>query len=352
MPLVAKLACTLAALTIATPAAQHPTTMAVSTTTAAADTSIVRFDHSVDKLIAPNAIIERVATGFVFTEGPMWHEGRLWFSDEEGGHTVAITPDGQVSILVDYTHPPYAPTNGHKLGPNAMATAPDGSVVLCEQYARAVERLVGDPRKGDLHPVPYFDSYQGHRLNSPNDLVFARDGSFYFTDPPYGLPLHDKDPNKQLPFNAVFHVTGTVAAPVLTPVIKDLTLPNGLALSPDGKILYVNNSGPDMRVLRYDVQPDGSVTNERVLARFTKADGPGVPDGMKLDSHGNIWTTAAGGIRIITPEGKILAQFKLPEIAANLAWGGPDGRTLYITARKSIYRVQTLVQGNLPLFRK
>jgi gluconolactonase len=326
--------------------------MTAQTPAAAPQMSIVRFDRAVDSLIAPNATIDRVATGFTFTEGPMWREGRLWFSDEEGGHTVAITPHGHVTILVDYTHPPYAPTNGHKLGPNAMATAPDGTVVLCEQYARAVERLIGNAAKGELHPVPYFTSYQGHRLNSPNDLVFARDGSFYFTDPPYGLPLHDKDPAKELPFNAVYHVTGPRDAPVLTPVIKDLTLPNGLALSPDEKILYVNNSGPDMRVLRYDVQPDGSVTNERVLARFTAADGPGVPDGMKLDSRGNIWTTAPGGVRIITPEGKILAQFKIPEKAANVAWGGPDGRDLYITARTSIYHVHTLVRGNMPVYRK
>jgi gluconolactonase len=307
----------------------------------APDTQILLLDPALDALIAPGAHIELIAFGFNFTEGPMWREGRLWFSDEEGGKTIAVTPTGQLTTLIDYIKAPFAPANSAKLGPTAMATAPDGSVVMCEQYARAVARLTGDP----VHPVPFFQNFEGKRLNSPNDLVFTANGSFYFTDPPYGLKLHDKDPAKQLPFNAVFHdVDGK-----LTPIITDLTLPNGIALSPDGHTLYVNNSGPAERVIAYPLQPDGTVGAPHDVIDFTGHEGHGVPDGLKVDSLGNLWTTGPGGIRIVTPQGKVLGQLQLPVTAANLAWG-EDGHSLYITATGNIYRLRTKVLGVMPHF--
>lgn len=312
---------------------------------AAPDTSIVRFDPGLDQLLDTHAPIELLTSEPVFTEGPMWREGRLWFSDEEGGKTMAITPEGKLTVLIDYTKPPFEPKDGGRLGPNAMAAAPDGTVVMCEQYARAVERLVGDPATHNLRPVPFLTGWEGKRFNSPNDLVFAKDGSFYFTDPTYGLKLRDKDPHKELPFNAVFYYKDGK----LTPVIKDLETPNGLALSPDGKTLYVNNSGPDMRIVAYPVHADGTVGEGHNLITFTEAQGDGVPDGMKLDAHGNIWSTGPGGIRVITPEGKVLGQIKLPKVAANLAWG-EDGTVLYICARSNVYRLKTKTMGLLPAF--
>ena len=306
---------------------------------------VVRLDPALDSLIAPGTEPAVVAGGYVFTEGPMWRSGRLWFSDEEGGRVHALTPDGQDETLLDYTQPPYGRPDHARIGPNGMATDNSGSVVLLQQYGRAVVRLAGEPPS--LHPVPFFDSYEGKRLNSPNDLVFLPDGSFFFTDPPYGLKGGDKDPAKELSFNGVFHVKDGK----LTPVIKDLTLPNGIALSPDNRTLYVNNSGPAQRVIAYPLNADGSVGAARDVIAFTGKEGDGVPDGMKVDARGNVWTTGPGGIRILTPEGKILGQVKLPEVAANVAWGGNDGRTLYITARKHIYRIQTLVGGTLPAFR-
>jgi len=306
---------------------------------------VLRLAPALDRLIAPGAEPEIFSGGYVFTEGPMWREGRLWFSDEEGGKVHAITPDGQDTVLVDFTQGPYASPDGGKIGPNAMATSKDGSVVMCQQYARAVVRLTGKPSA--LKPEPFFDSYEGKRLNSPNDLVFLPDGSFFFTDPPYGLKGRDHDPAKQLSFDGVFYYKSGK----LTPIIKDLTLPNGIALSPDNKTLYVNNSGPAERVIAYPLHPDGSVGPPHDLIDFTGKEGPGVPDGMKIDRQGDIWTTGPGGIRIITPEGKVLGQILLPETAANLAWGG-DGSTLYITARTHIYRLHTLVQGYLPAFRR
>ena len=296
--------------------------------------------------MAPGEKPEVVAKGYTFTEGPMWRGGRLWFADEEGDKIHALTPDGQDEVLVDFKQGPYARPDGGKVGPNAMATDSNGTVVELQQYARAVVHLAGGT--GAVHPVPFFDSYLGKRLNSPNDLVFLPDGSFFFTDPPYGLKQGDKDPAKQLPFNAVFlYQNGT-----LIPVITDLTLPNGVALSPDNKTLYVNNSGPAQRVIAYDLNPDGSVGTARDVITFTGKEGPGVPDGLKVDARGNIWTTGPGGIRIVTPAGKVLGQIRLPEVAANLAWGGDDGRTLYITARSHIYRLQTTVGGTLPAFRR
>jgi gluconolactonase len=310
---------------------------------AAESPRVVRLDPALDQLVDAAAPVELVASGFVFTEGPMWREGRLWFSDEEGGKTVAVTPEGKVTVLIDYTQPPFSAAG--KLGPNAMATAPDGSVILCEQYARAVERLVPGPGESGPHPVPFFSAYEGKRLNSPNDLVFAADGSFFFTDPPYGLKERDADPKKELAFDGVFHVKDGK----LTPVITDLTLPNGVALSPDGRTLYVNNSGPAERVIAYPLHSDGSVGPAHDIIDFTGSEGRGIPDGLKVDSLGNLWTTGPGGIRIVTPAGKVLGQIKLPVVAANLAWG-EDGHSLYITASGNIYRLHTRVHGPLPTF--
>ena len=310
-----------------------------------------RLDPALDQLIAPGTKPESIAGPYTFTEGPMWREGRLWFSDEEGDkvHALTVTPSGvKDEVIVDFTQPPYGHADHAKIGPNGQAPAPNGSVVMMRQYARDVIHLNGNPPH--VKPQPWFDNYNGHHLNSPNDVVFAPDGSFFFTDPNYGLKLRDKDPNKQLPYQAVFRVTGEKHA-TLTPIITDLATPNGIALSPDNRILYVNNSGPDQRIVAYDVHPDGTVSNARNLITFTGKEGEGVPDGMKIDSHGNIWSTGPGGIRIITPQGKVLGQIILPEVAANCAWGD-DGTTLYITARTHIYRIRTKVKGYLPAFRR
>lgn len=305
---------------------------------------VLRLAPALDQLIAPGIEPEVVSGGYVFTEGPMWRDGRLWFSDEEGDRVHAVTPDGRDTILIDFARAPYGRPDHQKTGPNAMATSKDGSVVMCEQYNRAVVRLAGQP--GHLRAVPFFNSYQGKHLNSPNDLVFLPDGSFFFTDPPYGLKSRDHDPAKQLSFNGVFHYKDGK----LTPIITNLTLPNGIALSPDNKTLYVNNSGPKERVIAYPLRADGTVGPSHDVIDFTGKEGPGVPDGMKTDSRGDIWTTGPGGIRILTPAGNVLGQIVLPEVAANLAWGG-DGSTLYITAQTHVYRLQTLVHGHLPAFR-
>jgi gluconolactonase len=189
-----------------------------------------------------------------------------------------------------------------------MVTDKDGTVILAQQGGRKVVRI-------DLHHklVPFLDKFEGKKFNSPNDLVFAPDGTLWITDPSYGLAEGDKDPAQELPFNGVYHY----ADGKLTAAIKDLTLPNGLAFSPDGKTLYVCNSGPKMAVHQYHVASDGSLTEGPVLITYPDGSGPGVPDGMRVDSAGNMGTTAPGGIRIITPDGKVLGQIKLPETAGD-----------------------------------
>lgn len=304
---------------------------------------IERLDPALDAIIAPGTTIERVATGFKFTEGPLWRQGRLWFSDLRDDKVLAVTADGKVEVLIAHAGglDPFPPDS--YLGSNAMATDKDGSVLLVQQGGRKIVRL-----DAQLRPTTFLDKYQGKKLNSPNDLVFAPDGSLWFTDPPFGLSKMDKDPAKELAFNGVYrYANGTLQA-----VIKDLTLPNGLALSPDGKTLYVANFGPERFVKAYDVGADGAVSNARVLIQYAADEKrPGGPDGLKVDSAGNIWTTGPGGIRIITPRGKVLGQLVLPEVAANLAFA-EQGKSAYITASSSIYKLPLRTPGTMPLYQR
>ena len=303
---------------------------------------VERFDPALDQLIAPGTKIERVATGFTFTEGPLWHKGRLWFSDVRGDKLRALSRDGRVKVLIDKAGGAVNPPPGANMGPNAMVPAPDGTVLLVQMGARRISRI--DSHLG-LHP--FLSTYHGKRFNSPNDLVYDRDGSLWFTDPPFGLVGMDKDPAKELPFSGVFrYANGKLKA-----VITDLTLPNGIGFSPDWKTLYVSNSGPDRFVRAYHVGADGRLSNPRDLIHYPAGNDPDVPDGLKVDERGDVWSTGPGGIRIISPTGRVLGQIKLPEVAANLAFA-EDGHTLYITASTSVYRLHTKVKGELPLYYK
>ena len=304
--------------------------------------SIVRLDPAFDSLVPQDAVIEKVAGGFQFTEGPVWRPGGvLWFSDVTGNVVRSVTPGGQVKVLIPNaggeTHAP----PGSFIGPNGMISDKDGYVLLCQHTNRRIVRV-----SKDLKTSPYLEKFEGKRFNSPNDLVYRSDGTLYFTDPPYGLLKQDDDPAKELKFNGVFRYSKGK----LTAEIKDLNRPNGIALSPDQKTLYVDNSDETKRIwMRYDVAPDGSLSNGRLFADVTAEKEAGLPDGFKVDSRGNIWSSGPAGIWVFSPEGKHLGTLKTPEVPANCNWGD-DGKTLYITAVTSVYRIKLSVMGEKPLY--
>jgi gluconolactonase len=319
-----------------TPAASTPQTPV-------ATGAVVRLDPAIDALVPEDARVEKVAGGFTFTEGPVWRPGMgLWFSDILGDVVRQWSPNGKV---IEILHPMGFPAEmwgGRGLvGPNAMVADKDGAILLCEHANRRIVRITSDMLISVL-----VDRYQGKRLNSPNDLVYRSDGSLYFTDPPYGMPKENTDPAKELPFNGVFRL----ANGKLQVIIKDLSLPNGIAFSPDQKTLYVDNSDPAHKIwMKYDVAADGTVKNGQLMADGTADPGSGNPDGMKLDSQGNIYSAGPGGLWVFSPAGKHLGTIKVPEIVSNCAWGD-DGKTLYITARTSVYRIRLSVPGEKVLY--
>ena len=304
---------------------------------------ILRLDPAFDALVAPDAKIERVATGFTFTEGPVWRpEGVLWFSDVPGNLVRSVTPAGQVKVILENAGggAPPAPA-GAFIGPNGMISDADGTVLLCQHGQRRIVR-VGK----DMSITPYLDKFEGHRFNSPNDLVYRSDGALYFTDPPYGLTKQDDDPAKELKFNGVFLYKDKK----LTVLIKDLDRPNGIALSPDEKTLYVSNSDEKKRFwMRYDVAPNGTISNGRMFYDLADAKEQGIPDGMKVDSKGNVYAAGPEGVWVFSSDGKHLGTIQPGETAANCNWGD-DGKTLYITASTGIYRIRVNVPGEKPLY--
>ncbi len=265
--------------------------------------------------------------------------GDSWFSDVPASKLIAVTADGKVETLIEESGGAPTPSSSKFKGSNGMVTDKDGTVLLTRHSAREIARV-----DAKLGLTTFLARFEGKRFNSPNDLVFAPDGSLWFTDPPFGLAGQLKDKAKEIPFSGVYRYAGGK----LTAAVKDLPFPNGIGFSPDGKILYVTNSLPAMALWRYDVAADGSVSNGKPLVSW-----PGtaddVPDGLKVDAAGNIWTSGPGGIRIVAPDGKILGQIKLPEVAANLGWAD-EGKTVYIAGSSTIYRMALAGKGKMPLY--
>ncbi len=307
--------------------------------------SIVRLDPAFDELVPKDAQIEKLADSFTFTEGPIWRpSGVLWFSDVVGNVVRQYSPsDGKVTEVLNpggYDGKGNLPAGGYN-GPNGMTADKDGAVLLCQHGFRRIVRI-----GSDMKVTTVVEKYQGKRLNSPNDVVYRSDGAFYFTDPPYGLPKGDDDPAKELKFNGVYRM----AKGKLQPVIKDLSRPNGIAFSPDQKILYIGNSDEKNKVwMAYDVAENGTVGKGRLFADVTAEKEEGVPDGMKMDEKGNLWASGPGGIWVFSPDGKHIGTIKLPEVPANCNWGD-DSKSLYITARTGLYRIKLSVAGEKQLY--
>lgn len=265
---------------------------------------------------------ELVATGFKFTEGPVWHpDGVLFFSDIPAHRIFKLMLDGTSEI--------YREPSG---GANGLTLDRQGRLIACEYHSRRVSRTETD---GTITVLA--DNYRGKRLNSPNDVVVKSDGSIYFTDPFYGFPA---DQERELDFQGVYRI-----APdgLISLLVDDFGVPNGLAFSPDERILYIDDSR-HQHVRAFDVLSDGSLANGRVLIDM-KADARGAADGMKVDTTGNLYVTGAGGTWIVSPTGEHLGTIVTPELPENCAFGGPDYKTLFIAARTSIYSIGLKIDG-------
>lgn len=305
--------------------------------------SIVRADAALDRLVAPDAKVEKLAGGFQFTEGPIWRrDGSLVFSDIPANTMYRWTSDGQVAEFLKPSgmDEPGWP-EGAFVGSNGLTLDSAGRIVICEHGNRRVTRLEENGSKTVLA-----ERFEGKRLNSPNDAVYKSDGSLYFTDPPYGLVGREEDPAKELPYQAVFRLT---TAGELQMLYDGLKRPNGLAFSPDERVMYVANSDAARKIwMRFDVRTDGSLANGEVFYDATAEAAEGLPDGMKVDTEGNLYCTGPGAVWVFEPGGRVLGKIVLPEIAANLHWGEADAGTLYITARTGLYRVRTRARGIRP----
>jgi gluconolactonase len=303
---------------------------------------IVRLDPSLDRIIPRGATLEKLAGGFQFIEGPVWHpDGYLLFSDPNANTIYRWSPEGSVSVFRSKSG--YSGFNigeYHQPGSNGLTLDRNGLLTINEHGNRRVTRL---ERTGKITVLA--DQYKGKRLNSPNDLVYRSDGTLYFTDPPFGLPKAFDDPRKELPFSGVYMVKDSQVA-LLT---KELSGPNGIAFSPDERYLYVDNWDLKRKVLmRYDVNADGTIANGKVFYDFTKDPEPVALDGIKVDEQGDVYVSAPGGIWILSPSGKALGHIVPPEHDANFTFGDEDGKSLYLTASTGLYRLRVNVPGIRP----
>jgi gluconolactonase len=301
-----------------------------------AQIEVRRLDPRLDAVVGEHAVVERVAGGFEFTEGPLWSpDGALLFSSPNTNVIYRLDPEaGRVTVFRSKSG--YAGVDiGRYMQPgsNGLAFSPDGLLTICQHGNRRVLRV--NPH-GDTTVLA--DRYDGRRLNSPNDLVYGSDGTLYFTDPPFGLPDTFADPAKELGFSGVFAVRdGSVEL-----ITDELRGPNGIALTPDERHLYVGNWDPDHKVvMRYDLSAGGP---GEVLCDLTGQPGDDAIDGIKVDPAGRLFVCGPGGIWVLSPDGEKLGLLELPEAPHNLAWGDADGRSLYVTALTSIYRLR--LQGD------
>jgi gluconolactonase len=303
---------------------------------------VKRVDPALDAIVPEGLTIEKLADGFLFTEGPVWvPEGYLLFSDPNANTIYRWSPDGQVSVF--RTKSGYAGTDVGEYGQpgsNGITLDPEGRVTIDEHGNRRVVRI---EKNGAVTVLA--DRFEGKRLNSPNDLVYRSDGTLFFTDPPFGLPKAFDDRRKELPFSGIYSLKDGK----LQLGAQDLTGPNGLALSPDERYLYVGNWDEKKKVvMRYEVHADGSLSNGQVFFDMTDAPGEDALDGVKVDMQGNVYVSGPGGLWILSPDGKHLGTIRGPEHPHNLAWGDSDGRTLYLTAQTGLYRVRLKIPGIRP----
>jgi gluconolactonase len=312
-----------------------------------------RLDASIDRIVPAEAKMERVVSGFKWIEGPVWADGRLFFAEIPSNSIRTWTPGKGVSIFLQPSgYLGKEPYGGPESGSNGMTLDARGRLTAAGHAQRDVYRLESFDAKGTITILA--DTYQGKKLNSPNDVVYKSDGSLYFTDPPYGLRTQgDRDPEKQLDVNGVYRIPHAQEQKAGAPperdqlqlVVSDLTRPNGIAFSPDEKYLYVDSTEPKKIWMRYTVKADGTLTDAKLLYDDTADRRPGGPDGMKVDEEGNIYSAGPGGVWIFSSEGKALGTIVMPGRISNVAWAGEDRKMLYMTGSEGIFRVHLKIEG-------
>ena len=303
--------------------------------------AIGRHSAGIENILPKDAKIEVLAEGFTWTEGPVWvaDGGYLLFTDIPPNRVMRWKEGEGVSLYLTPSGFTGEATKSKEPGANGLTLDSAGNLILCQHGDRRVARMNAPLSQPKPEFVTLADRWNGKRLNSPNDAVFDSKGNLYFTDPPYGLEKQADDPAKEIPFQGVYRrrPDGT-----LDLLLDSLSRPNGIALSPDEKTLYIANSDPAKAIwMAYDVQPDGSLKNGRLFYDATSKVGdafPGLPDGLKVNPQGVLFATGPGGVWIFNPDGMLLGEIFTEQATSNCAFGN-DGKALYITADNYLMRV-------------
>ena len=311
--------------------------------------SVERLSPAINDLITKNAKIEILAEGYVWSEGPVWVENGefLLYSDVPTNKVYKWKEGIGVSVFLDPSGFTAKSHRSGESGSNGLTLDSQGRLVLCQHGDRRVARMKASTQNPKSEFVTLAANYQGAKFNSPNDLVYNQRGELYFTDPPYGLIKKEKDPNKEIEYQGVFLLRKNGNVDLVT---KELERPNGIALSPDEKTLYVANShGPRPIWMSYELKKNGLIKKGKVFfdsSQYRKKhpDRLGGNDGMKVDVKGNVWATGPGGVLIFSPQGEHLGTILTGQRTANCAFGG-DGSTLYITADMYLMRIETTTKG-------
>jgi len=294
------------------------------------------------KIASQDSKIEKIADGFQFTEGPVWHkDGYLLFSDIPANIIFKYVSGEGTSTFIENSG--FIGTDIEAAGPGSNGLTFDklGNLFICQHGARQVLKI---DRAGNYLPIAR--QFGGKRLNSPNDAVVMSNGIIFFTDPPWGLPKNADDPAKELEVQGVFRLNqGSLEI-----IDKELVLPNGIAFSPDEKYLYIADTDGDKKLYyKYEVDENGNVSNKSLFFDASNLDGKGGPDGIKVDKKGNCYFTGPGGVLVISPKGEHLGTIVPPEQPANIGWGGKDGKTLFMTCRTGLYSIKLKISGVKPM---
>ena len=299
--------------------------LALFATLAFADDFDIKNPEEFKKIIPEGAKVQKEASGFKFVEGPTWIKsggGYLVFSDIPNNKIMKWTAKDGVSVFREDSK-----------NANGNTTDPDGLLVTAQHGSRSVTRTGKDNKL-----ITLVDKYNGKAFNSPNDVVVKSDGTIWFTDPDYGIPKGEK---KEQEGNWVYRFDPAKNELKVLFTEKIFEKPNGLAFSPDEKILYIADSGPPRLIRAFEVRDDGTVVGGEVFCKIDK----GGPDGIRVDADGRVWSSAGDGVHIFGSKGELIVKILVSETPANLCFGGEDGKTLFITAQKSLYSIKTNVMG-------